>query len=173
MNMRSMLATGVLAPVLVFLAGCGSASEKTVSVRGKLMKGGVPFTAKEANGGKPLPPGDPGIRVKLSRTGTSGEEDYDVGVDGNTGTFEALGKGGKGVPPGHYKLSVYAGAYGSGLGKGDTSGGGPPKGGPPMAGGDAPSIGGPSDMSGRPIHTQEIDVPDSGLTDLVVDIKGK
>src|SRR5206468_6318521 len=136
----------------------------------KLVKGGVPFTSKEANGGKPLPPGDAGIRVKLTRTGGSGEEDFDVGVDGNTGTFEAIGKAGKGVPPGHYKLSVYAGAFGANAGAGKGGGGGPPKGGPPIGG--APSIGGTGDMLGKPIHTQDIEVPDAGVTDLVIDIKG-
>jgi len=26
---------------------------------------------------------------------------------------------------------------------------------------------------GKPIHTQDIEVPDAGVTDLVIDIKGK
>ena len=142
MNRRMLLAAGFLAPVLAVLTGCGSSSEKVVTVKGKLMKGGVPFTSKEANGGKPLPPGDPGIRVKFSRAGTGGEEDFDIAVDGNSGTFEAIGKAGKGVPPGHYKLSVYAGAFGADPGKKGSGGGGPPKGGPPGPGGGG---GGPGD----------------------------
>jgi len=168
MNSRTFLAVGLLAPVMGLLVGCGTPAEKTVTVKGRLTKGGAPYTVKEATGGKSLPPGDPGIRMQFVRTTTKGEETFNGAVDGNTGSFEALGVTGKGIPPGKYTVTVFAGAYGAESERPSGGGGG---GAPPVAGGG--SSGETFSMQGRPVHKQDVDIPDAGTTDLVIDIKGK
>lgn len=169
MQVRRLSTATLLAAGLVAMVGCGTSAEKTVVVRGKLMKGGAPFTSKEATGGKALPPGDPGIYIRFVRVGGTPGEEFPGAVDPSSGTFEVRGNTGKGIPPSKYKVTVHAGAFGMDAGKAIAVAA--PKVGPQAP--DAPGIGGGPDMYGKPIHTQEVDVPEAGLPDLVIDIKGK
>jgi hypothetical protein len=82
--------------------------------------------------------------MQFARTSTSGEEQFDAAVDGSTGTFVARGNAGKGIPPGHYTVTVTVGAFGMDSGK-----------------------------DGKPLHKQDVDIPDTGATDLVIEIRGK
>ncbi|MBM3982349.1 MAG: hypothetical protein FJ304_19195, partial [Planctomycetes bacterium] len=118
--------------------GCGAPAAKTYPVRGKLVaKDGAAFKPARP-GNQPLPPGDPGIRVKFARTGEvpAGEDAfYYATVNGEDSTFNVPGKANAGIPAGQYKVTVLVGAAGEGAG-----GKGPPRGGPPGAG--APSMDG-------------------------------
>jgi hypothetical protein len=159
--MRSLLA---ILPLVTFLAtGCGGSSgTKTVSVKGRLVaKDGTAFKLQRP-GNQPLPPGDPGIRVKFTRVGETppGEDaSYNASVNGEDGTFEVPGKANKGIPPGKYLVTVAIGAAG------ELSGKGPPKGGPPGSG--APS------MDGIEVAKKEVTVPDDGVSDLTIEVSPK
>ncbi|OWK36944.1 hypothetical protein [Fimbriiglobus ruber] len=143
--------------VFVGLAGCGGdVSEKTADVKGKLLKGGQPYKLQRPSD-RPLPPGDPGMRLRFVRVeGPNPSEASFAKLDVNTGEFTAPGPNGKGLPPGKYQVSVYAGAMG------ET----PPPGAKAAASG-------PPNPWGTEVYKKEIDIPASGLSDLVIDVDKK
>jgi len=157
--MSSRLCSLLLAvPLLVLTSGCGSDSEKTVAVKGQLTKGGSPFSPKQASN-KPLPPGDPGVRVVFKRAdGPKIGEEFGSKVDNESGKFEAIGATGSGIPPGKYTVLVYLGAYGVDDGPKGKSG---PSGPAPIPG------------QGKPTATVEVTIPPEGMTDLTIEIDDK
>jgi hypothetical protein len=160
------------APLVLLLAlasltpGCGAPAVKTYPVKGKLVtKDGAAFKPARP-GNQPLPPGDPGIRVKFARVGDvpAGEDAiYYATVSADDSTFDVPGKANKGIPSGQYKVTVLVGAAGEGAGP--AGGKGPPRGGPPGAG--APS------MDGKEVATKDVTVPDGGVADLAIEVSAK
>jgi hypothetical protein len=73
--------------------GCG----RTVKVKGQLTKGGKPFTTKD----RAL------VQMIFHPDGGEAVDTYPATVNAD-GTFEVVGKEGKGIPPGKYRISVEA-----------------------------------------------------------------
>src|SRR4051794_31761630 len=96
------------------LTGCGGAGPSAAPVKGKIVSaaGGSFRDAYPAD--PALPPGDPGVRVKLvALNDTHPPEAYPAVVDPDAGTFEVPGPAGHGVPAGKYRAVVYVGAAGA------------------------------------------------------------
>lgn|GEM_PF-5767968 len=154
----------LLAMTTVALSGgCGGSETKLAPVKGRLVaKDDSPFKVQRPDN-QPLPPGDPGIRVKFVRVGDPppGEDTtYYASVNAETSAFEVPGKANRGIPPGKYQVIIAVGAAGEPVGRK-----GPSRGGPPGAG--APS------MDGVEVAWQEVTVPDEGLTDLKLTVEVK
>lgn len=133
--------------VLSTVAGCGGPPEKLVSVRGKVVKSGVPFKPK-GDPKLPLPPGDAGLTISFTHIdGPRTGQDEPGTFDPTDASFEMIGIEGKGIPPGKYKVVVRIGT------------GGQPD---PL-----------KDKSARGSSKLEVTVPDSGLIDLVIDLDKK
>jgi hypothetical protein len=87
-------------------AGCGK-STGLVKPKGKIIRNGAPLIVNTEG----LPPGDRGLHVVFSRQdGDKGKEEYPTKVDVATGTFEAVGQNGKGIPRGKYSITIQLGA---------------------------------------------------------------
>jgi hypothetical protein len=88
--------------------GCGSkgtGGEKLLTVKGKLLKGGLPL---KPSANEKLPPGDAGIRVFFYRVGgAEAGEEYHANVNPEDSTFDL------GVPPGRYRIAVIMAPIGS------------------------------------------------------------
>jgi hypothetical protein len=92
----------VLTCTAFFLSGCGG-GDKGVKVEGRIVRDGQPFAAAQ------------GETVNLSFAGKNakGEEAvYPAKVNAD-GSFVVDGPGGKGIPPGSYKLRLNVGSEGS------------------------------------------------------------
>jgi len=101
MRWRIPMALLVLAPSLA-CAGCGSSG--AISVTGKLLKGGVPYT----------PPEGQKIAITLYALDVKdaegkplrGNEPFQAMFDPKASTFAVPGPDGHGVPPGKYRIAV-------------------------------------------------------------------
>lgn len=93
---------------LVWVVGCGSA-EKTVAVRGSVLKGGKAYTFSTQG----LPPGDRGIRLEFIAQSSQGAgERHSAAYKADDGTFKVSKGNTTGLPPGMYRISVHRGAFG-------------------------------------------------------------
>jgi hypothetical protein len=160
---------GLVALIGLAVLGCGGTSEEpTFPVRGKILKGSLPFSPQSMIKG-PLPPGDPGAKIVFKRMGGSrAGEEFHGSIDPNTGDFEVPGNTGKGIPESRYQVTLYVGAFG--VTEEKPSG----RSGPP---GSAPPIGGESSGGGlslgKPVFQDEIEIPAGGKTDIVLEIDKK
>ncbi len=149
-------------------AGCGESGPKDVPVKGKLVTpGGAAFHDKRP-ADKPLPPGDPGVRVKFTSLEAGSEPgqprpSYLANIDPDTAAFDVPGPQGKGIPAGKYRVTVYVGAAGESAGSESPPSGVPP--GVENAGEDNPGL------DGREVARTEVTVPPEGATDLTIEVK--
>lgn len=94
-----MTTTSFIASVcLLALAGCGN-SDGRINATGRIVKGGVPFTVPEKEY----------VRVTFFPVTADGKppaNSYASRFKGSAGTFRAVGRDGKGIPPGKYRISV-------------------------------------------------------------------
>jgi hypothetical protein len=76
-------------------AGCGS---NMVKAKGRVLKGGEPYAIAE----------DEGLRIFLSPTVTplDRSDSYLAIFHRENGTFEVVGRDGKGLPPGNYRVNL-------------------------------------------------------------------
>lgn len=169
--MRS-LWSGLLPVVFVaLLAGCGEPVSKDVPVKGKLVSpGGAAFRASRP-ADRPLPPGDPGVRVRFTSLEAGGPDQphpsYLANIDPESATFEVGGPQGKGIPAGRYRVTVFVGAAGE-MPSG-SSGSSPPSGVPPTvenSGHDSPHL------DGKEVAHTEVTIPPEGATDLTITVGG-
>jgi hypothetical protein len=156
--------------VVVSLAGCGESGPKDVPVKGKLVApGGAAFHDKRP-ADKPLPPGDPGVRVKFTSLEAGTEPghphpSYLANIDPDSATFEVPGPQGKGIPAGKYRVTVYVGP----AGENSPPSASPPSGVPPSvgnAGEDNPGL------DGKEVSRTEVTVLPEGTTDLTITVGG-
>ena len=99
---RRPVALAVLLAALAAPTGCGSGP--TVDVTGKLLKGGRPYA----------PPKDQVVTVTLVGLETrdasgnlvKGDERFVADLDDGAMTFAVRGDGGRGIPPGKYRVAV-------------------------------------------------------------------
>ena len=172
MSSIRILGQGGLAALIGFtIVGCaGTSEEPTVPVRGKILKGGLPFSPQSMIKG-PLPPGDPGAKIVFKRMGGSkaGEEFHGT-IDPNTGDFEVPGNTGKGIPESRYQVTLYVGAFGVSEEK-PSGRSGPPGAAPPIGGGGGSTGEGLS--LGKQVFQDEIEIPAGGKTDIVLEIDKK
>lgn len=154
-----------------FVLGCDS-GPKVVTVKGKLTKGGQPYKLERVAGADPLPPGELGVRVLFRKVGGGDNYESYAVLDAAAMTFSVPGYDGKGIPPGDYEVIVMAltgerpKAPASGAPPGGMSG--PPGVRPPGSGGP------PSDMvptEGKEVAKMKVTIPDTGKTDLVIEVK--
>lgn len=81
---------------LVVLSGCG---DGRLNARGRILKGGAPFTVPEAEY----------VRVTffpVTEDGKPPRNTYAAVYNGTDGTFRAVGPDGRGIPPGKYRVAV-------------------------------------------------------------------
>jgi hypothetical protein len=84
-------------PILFLLAGCGSSGY--VKAKGRVVKGGEPFS----------PQADEIVQMAFFAAGDDASDSrgsYEASFDRSDGSFRVLGKDGKGVPPGKYRVVV-------------------------------------------------------------------
>jgi hypothetical protein len=82
---------------LLVLAGCGG--DGRLTTRGRLVKGGAPFTVPE----------EEYVRVTffpITADGKPPKNTYASTYNGADGTFRAHGPDGKGIPPGKYRIAI-------------------------------------------------------------------
>ena len=82
---------------LLLLSGCGG--DGRLNVKGRIVKGGAPFTVPEGEH----------VRVTFFPVTTDGRppaNTYASVFNGADGTFRAVGPDGRGVPPGKYRVAV-------------------------------------------------------------------
>ena len=149
---------GLVALFGLAVLGCGGTSEEpTVPVRGKILKGGLPFSPKSMIKG-PLPPGDPGATIVFKRKGGSRDgEEFQGTIDPNTGDFEVPGNTGKGIPESRYQVTLYVGAMGT----------------PEEQRGGSESAREGGLTFGKQVFQDEIEIPAGGKTDIVLEIDKK
>jgi hypothetical protein len=83
---------------VVLALGCGDSSR--VKAKGKIVKGGEPFTIAEGEGGLRL------FLVPVTEGKDEGHHAFPVEFHADNGTFEVVGTDGKGVPPGKYRVHL-------------------------------------------------------------------
>jgi hypothetical protein len=85
----------MLVLVVLFVYGCGG--DGRIKARGRIIKGGTPFVLGEGEG----------MRMAFVPLEASGET-YDsyVAVCEKDGSFKVVGKDGKGLPPGKYRVDL-------------------------------------------------------------------
>jgi hypothetical protein len=82
---------------LLVLCGCGG--DGRLNARGRIVKGGTPFTVPE----------DEYVRVTffpVTADGSPPRNTYAASYNGTDGTFRAVGPDGKGIPPGKYRIAI-------------------------------------------------------------------
>ncbi|MDW8244562.1 MAG: carboxypeptidase-like regulatory domain-containing protein [Thermogemmata sp.] len=100
---------------LLLIAGCSSKSgevaEGRTKPRGRILENGLPIKIDTSK----LPPGDPGLQVTFIKLGgvDAGTEYEAVVTDSANGAFELIGKDGKGIPPGKYRVVITLAPFGS------------------------------------------------------------
>jgi hypothetical protein len=147
--------------------GCGKSGAKGVTVKGKVVNAdGAPFRDQRPID-KPLPPGDPGVRVKftsLEATAEPGQPPptFLARYDPDMGAFDVPGPEGKGIPAGKYRVTVHAGAAGENAGAPPA-----PSNVPPTVENAAPDDPG---LDGKVVSQSEETVPPNGVTDLVLTV---
>jgi hypothetical protein len=92
--------TSSLLACLCLLAstGCGGGDGR-FNAQGRIVKGGVPFTVPE----------DDTVRVTffpVTADGRPPANTYASAFNGADGTFRAVGRDGKGLPPGKYRIAI-------------------------------------------------------------------
>lgn len=117
---------------------------------------------------KPLPPGDPGVRVKFTSLDVSSEkgqpsQSYIARIEPDSGTFEVPGPKGEGIPAGKYRVTVYLGA----IGETPTVAQRPSTPTVENATEDDPGL------DGREVTRIEVTVPPEGLSELTITISPK
>lgn len=101
------LALGALA-----FAGCSNSSDApTAIVKGKIVDGNKPYTAKAIKGqsdpsGAPPGPDSVNASLEVQFTPADGGDIFVALVNADTGAFEIKGHDGKGIKPGKYKVSL-------------------------------------------------------------------
>jgi hypothetical protein len=88
--------TLLVTALCLLAAGCGDGMLHT---QGRLLKGGQPFIPKEGEALQIL-------FVPIFPDGKLPSDYYAAEVDQATGTFRPVGKNGKGMPPGKYRVAV-------------------------------------------------------------------
>jgi hypothetical protein len=92
------LQTLLLSALMVLLAtGCGGSN--FIKAKGRVVKGGEPYHTPEGEG----------LRIFFAPEQTSDAEHYDsyaAAYDPDDGTFEVIGKDGRGLPPGQYRVGI-------------------------------------------------------------------
>jgi hypothetical protein len=95
-----MRATGeILAAALCLLALSGCGGDGRLQARGRIVKGGTPFTVPEQEY----------VRVTFFPVTPDGKppaNTYAATYNGADGTFRAVGPDGKGIPPGKYRIAI-------------------------------------------------------------------
>jgi hypothetical protein len=88
----------VLCGLLVGLAAVGCGNEPRFNAKGRIVKGGAPYH---------LEPGQ-GLRISFTPVQVEGGkfDQYAAVYDSGSGTFQVVGKDGKGLPPGQYHVSL-------------------------------------------------------------------
>jgi hypothetical protein len=87
----------IAALCLLVVSGCSGSGR--LNTRGRIVKGGVPFTV----------PDEEYVRVTFFPVTTDGRppaNTYAATYNGADGTFRAVGPDGKGIPPGKYRIAV-------------------------------------------------------------------
>jgi hypothetical protein len=84
----------VLVLIALFLSGCG---DGRIKARGRIVKNGAPFQLGEGEG----------LRIVFAPVEASGAtyESY-VAVFNKDGSFQVMGRDGKGLPPGKYRVAL-------------------------------------------------------------------
>jgi hypothetical protein len=95
--MRRLLLLPCLLTALL-ATGCGDSSR--IKAKGRITKDGQPFTIADGEGGLRL------FLVPMNETEGQGHDSYFAEYHAGDGTFEVLGKDGKGVPPGKYRVHL-------------------------------------------------------------------
>ncbi|MCS7021217.1 MAG: carboxypeptidase-like regulatory domain-containing protein [Gemmataceae bacterium] len=101
---------------LLLVLGCsnksgGGVGEGRTKPRGRILENGLPIKIDTSK----LPPGDPGLQVTFIKLGgvDAGTEYEAVVTDSANGAFELIGKDGKGIPPGKYRVVITLAPFGS------------------------------------------------------------
>ncbi len=94
--MRHTVAGWVL--LVAVVSGCSSGNN--IAARGKVVKGGQPFTLSEGEGMRIV------FAPEASATGSSSYESFSAEYSGSDGTFVVRGKDGSGLPAGKYNVSL-------------------------------------------------------------------
>jgi len=92
--MRRIRNGSVLVLIALFLSGCG---DGRIKARGRIVKNGAPFQLGEGEG----------LRIVFAPVEASGAtyESY-VAVFNKDGSFQVMGRDGKGLPPGKYRVAL-------------------------------------------------------------------
>jgi hypothetical protein len=91
--------SGLLTAALCLIFVCGCNGNGRLNTRGRIVKGGTPFTVPEAEY----------VRVTffpVTEDGKPPKNTYAATYNGAEGTFRAVGPDGKGIPPGKYRIAV-------------------------------------------------------------------
>ena len=92
--MRRIRNGSVLVLIALFLSGCG---DGRIKARGRIVNNGAPFQLGEGEG----------LRIVFAPVEASGAtyESY-VAVFNKDGSFQVMGRDGKGLPPGKYRVAL-------------------------------------------------------------------
>jgi hypothetical protein len=88
-----------LTAALCLVVVCGCSGNGRLNTRGRIVKGGVPFTVPE----------EEYVRVTffpVTSDGRPPKNTYAATYNGADGSFQAVGPDGKGIPPGKYRIAI-------------------------------------------------------------------
>jgi hypothetical protein len=87
----------ILSLVALLAAGCGGSG--FIKAKGRIVKGGQPYHTPDGQG----------LRIFFAPEQVGDSEHYDsyaAAYDPEDGTFEVMGKDGRGLPPGQYRVGI-------------------------------------------------------------------